>query len=109
MLAGGKEGAVQPQRREYAEDPAAADVRRRFHRQECAIRTGLLLHPAPDRERIDAVAAGVAASAERQAGDDPRRVFILGHELTPPGISLALLRIGSTPIAVWPSVTARIT
>src|SRR6266850_3843544 len=28
-LAGGKEGAVQPQRREYAEDPAAADVRRR--------------------------------------------------------------------------------
>ena len=65
MLAGGKEGAVQPQRQENAEDPTAADVRRRFHRQERAIRTSLLLHPAADRERIGAVAARVAASAER--------------------------------------------
>src|ERR1700730_16608619 len=92
MLAGGKEGAVQPQRRENAEDSAAADVRRQFHREKRAIRTGRLLRPAPDRERIGAVAAGVAASAERQAGDDPRGVVILGHELTPPGIGLALLR-----------------
>src|ERR1700730_13294331 len=65
MLERGKEGAVQPQRRENTENPAAADARRRFRGQESAVRTGLLLHPAPDRERIGTVAAGVAASAER--------------------------------------------
>src|SRR5207244_2941751 len=92
MLAGGKEGAVQSQARENVEGPAAADARRRFRRQESAIRTGLLLHPAADRKRIGAVAAGIAASAEREAGDDPRRVFIRGQKLTPPGISLTLLR-----------------
>src|SRR5208282_2736060 len=65
MLVRRKEGADQPERREDTKDPTATDVRRRFGRQQRAIPAGFLLRAAPDRERIGAIAAGVAASTER--------------------------------------------
>src|SRR5271167_3441809 len=60
-----KEGANQPEGRKGPEDTTATYVRRRLGREQDAIPTRFLLHPAADRERIGAVAAGVAAGAER--------------------------------------------
>ena len=69
--AGEAEGGQQP------EKPCSADASQRFDGEKRAVGAGLLLHAAADHQRVTAVAASVAAVAERQAGDDPRGVVIL--------------------------------
>jgi len=76
MLAGGKEGAVQPS------DESMRKIRPRLMSavdsiaRSGAIRTGLLLHPAPDRERSTPSLRALPRSADA-GGRRPRRVFIL--------------------------------
>src|SRR5260370_31745739 len=70
MLIRGEKGAGQPEGRKDPQNPAAANVRRRLCRQQGPVVTGLLLRAAADRERVGTVGAGVAASAEGEAGDN---------------------------------------
>ncbi len=45
--------------------------------EERAVGAGLQLFAWADRQRVGAVAARVAARAERQAGDDPGGIVVL--------------------------------
>ena len=60
-----KEGANQPEGRKGPDDPAATYVRRGLGREQDAILTGFLLHPAADREGAGTDGTGVAPGAER--------------------------------------------
>ncbi len=68
-----------------------------FDRQPGAVGAGLLLGAAADRQRVGAAAAGVAAGAERQTGNDPRRAVVVRQQMAPPRIGIALLRHRQDP------------
>ena len=77
--------ANDPRNRARLMSAAASTAKKR------AVGAGLLLRAAADRQRVG-LAAGVAAGAERQPGDDPRRVLVRGQQMPPPRIGIALLR-----------------
>src|SRR5262249_49753757 len=77
VLVGGKKGANQPHRRQYAKGAAPTDRLRRLGGDKGAVGTCLLLEPAADCDGVGVVAAGVPACPERQPSDDPRRVLVL--------------------------------
>src|SRR5579862_9095605 len=91
MVAGRHKRTAEAKPRQYREHPAAADVRRVFGGEQGAIVAGFPLCTAPNRERIAAVATGVAATAERQAGDNPRRLVISRQQMPPPRVGRSLL------------------
>jgi hypothetical protein len=51
-----------------------------------------LLRAKADRQRVAAIGAGIAARAERQPRDDPRRLGVERQQVAPPRVAVAVLR-----------------